>query len=223
MSRRFSNKIVGIRWDFRPHVRASAGKSPRRGSGSPARRPRPTARLPRARRQSIPGTVNPNGASVGIHDPDEGNTGLEVGFDLLVNLVHQVIRRDDLDRKIGRNARVAIRKLLVREAPRANEGDVGFSDGPRRTREALETGIGREDPAKFLVLDEFIKTAIKATSYPTGKDTHVPLHEFAVDQLVTLLVRHREQVFRCAAPSCPPRRPSVGSPRGWGRRIPASC
>jgi hypothetical protein len=48
---------------------------------------------------------------MGIDDPDETNADFEIGFDLLIDLVGQVVRRDDLDCQIGREGDPAVGKL----------------------------------------------------------------------------------------------------------------
>ena len=58
--------------------------------------------------------VDQDGPDLRVHHPDQPGPGLEIFLHLAVGLVMDVIRRDHLDRQVGRELDMAIGHPLVR-------------------------------------------------------------------------------------------------------------
>lgn len=103
------------------------------------------------------GSVNIERSVFGVDHPNQPNASSKVFFDLLVQVINGVVRRDDFDSKIRRDGDVSASELLGRKSASRNEGHIRATDFERIVLvilKALEAAIRAGDGADRMFLQE---------------------------------------------------------------------
>src|SRR5581483_4219216 len=82
------------------------------------------------------GTEDASSAGLGIDHPDQRHADGEIFADLDIDLVVKVVGGDNLDGEVRWNQDVPLGEALIRQAARADEGDVRLADESGMSREA---------------------------------------------------------------------------------------